>query len=207
MFGWVWFMSLKIENAIDLPNLISLFLYKQNHVNNTLLHLFDSLETQRNKLLGLLAALSTEQLNNHPTGKWSIAQILSHLIASEQLSVRYLNKKILGIKEATDTGLTEELKMIALIISQRLPFLKFKAPKVMAENTPPLESFEQLNATWVKTRSDLKETLEKFQDDELKRKIYKHPFAGMLNIQQALKFFGEHIIHHRPQIIKLVRGK
>lgn len=170
----------------------------------TLHKLFFKVEEIRMNLLSSLKGLSPEQLTEHPTGKWSIAQILSHLIASEQLSVRYLNKKILGIKDAADTGLTEEIKMIALIISQRLPFIKFKAPTVVVENTPPLESMEQLVATWAKTRSDLKETLEKFQDGQLKRKIYKHPFAGMLNIQQALKFFGEHIIHHRPQITKLM---
>lgn len=176
-------------------------------MNKKLQTLFNSLESQRHSVLGLIESLSVEKINNHLEGKWSIAQILSHLIASEQLSVRYLNKKILGIKDAADTGLTEEIKMIALIISQRLPFIKFKAPTVVVENTPPHESMEQLVATWAKTRSDLKETLEKFQDGQLKRKIYKHPFAGMLNIQQALKFFGEHIIHHRPQITKLVMGK
>ncbi len=176
-------------------------------MNKKLQTLFTSLESQRLAVLGLIESLAVEKINNHPEGKWSIAKILSHIIAAEQLSVNYLNKKMLGIQSAPNTGFAEELKMIALVVSQRLPFVKFKAPKVVAENTTSFETLEQLTAAWSKTRGELKDTLEKFQDDQLKRKIYKHPFAGMLNIQQALKFFGEHIIHHRPQIKKLLRRK
>jgi uncharacterized damage-inducible protein DinB len=176
-------------------------------LNNALLHLFDSLETQRKDVLGLITNLSHEQLNAHPVGKWSIAQVVSHIISSERLSVMYLNKKILGIKEAPETGLKEELVMIALVVSQRLPFLKFKAPKVVAENTTQYQTAEQMNEAWEKIRTDLKEVLKRFQDDQLKRKVYKHPIAGMLNIQQTLRFFGEHLTHHTPQIKKLLRQK
>ena len=174
-------------------------------LNHSLLHLFDSLEAQRSKLLGLITDLTHEQLNTHPEGKWSIAQVLSHLIASEHLSVKYLNKKMLGINEAPNTGLIEELKMIALIVSQRTPFIKFKAPKVLAENTPVYQTAEQLKEAWDKNRIELKKVIARFQDDQLKRKIYKHPVAGMLNIKQALQFFREHITHHTPQIKNLLR--
>lgn len=176
-------------------------------MNNSLLHLYDSLETQRKDVLSLITTLSHEQLHAHPEGKWSIAQVISHLIASEHLSVKYLNKKMLGIHEAPNTGLIEELKMIVLIVSQRTPFIKFKAPNVLAENTPVYQTAEQLKDAWDKSRIELKEVIARFQDDQLKRKIYKHPIAGMLNIKQALQFFYEHIIHHTPQIKNLLRQK
>lgn len=175
-------------------------------MNTTLLKRFDTLETQRKKLLGLIAACSNEELNAHPEGKWSIAQILSHLIASEHLSIKYLNKKILGIKEAPDTGVMEELKIIILIISQRLP-LKFRAPKVLAENTTVYQTKEELGEAWEKTRGELKEVLTRFNEDQLKRKVYKHPVAGMLNIKQAIQVLQEHINHHTPQIKNLLQRK
>ena len=175
-------------------------------MNNSLQKQFDLLETQRNKLLSLITALTNEQLKVHPEGKWSIAQVLSHLIASEHLSIKYLNKKMLGINEAPNTGLIEELKMILLIVSQRLPFIKFKAPKVLADNTHIYQTVEQLREAWDKNRTELKEVIARFQDDQLKRKIYKHPIAGMLNIKQALQFFIEHINHHTPQVKKLMKS-
>jgi uncharacterized damage-inducible protein DinB len=172
-------------------------------LNTSLLKKFDKLEIQRANLLKLISSLSSEQLHAHPEGKWSIAQILSHLIASEQLSVRYLNKKILGINESPSTGLKEELVMIMLAISQRFPF-RFKAPKVLVENTTAHQSMDQLKEAWEKTRKEMHELLSRFNEDQLKRKVYKHPIAGMLNIQQAVQFFHEHITHHTPQIKKLL---
>lgn len=166
--------------------------------------LFDRLEVQRDQLQHLIKDLSDVELNKHPPEKWSIAQVISHLIASEQLSVGYLNKKMLGIQTAEKSGLKEDLKMLLLIVSQRLPF-KFKAPRTIVENTPVYGSVDQLISAWDKTRVDLKEVLQKFEDDQINLKIFKHPRAGMLNIQQAIRFFREHIIHHTPQVKNLLK--
>lgn len=173
-------------------------------MNPSLLLSFESLEVQRIKILELISTLSDDQLNAHSEGKWSIAQILSHIIASEQLSVNYINKKILGIKESSDTGLFEELKMIALILSQRLPFLKFKAPNTVVEKTISYDTTNTLHEAWQKTRNELKKVLVLFDEDQLNRKVYRHPIAGIINIKQAMRFFSEHILHHSPQIKKLV---
>lgn len=173
-------------------------------MNPRLKQLFDRLETQRAQLQHLVKDLSDVELNKHPAEKWSIAQVISHLIASEQLSVGYLNKKMLGIQTAEKSGLKEDLKMLLLIVSQRLPF-KFKAPRTIVENTPVYGNFDQLIFAWDKTRVDLKEVLQKFEDDQINLKIFKHPRAGMLNIQQAIRFFREHIIHHTPQVKNLLK--
>lgn len=164
---------------------------------------FDTIELQRIDLFQLLKNVSAEKLNFQPEGKWSINHIIAHMIAAERLSVLYLTKKIQAINEVEDTGLVEELKMIGLIISQRLPF-KFKAPKIVIENTAKNQDISQLEQDWIAVRADLKIILEKFSDDQIKRSIYKHIRAGKLNIQHALIFFGEHVIHHRPQINKLL---
>ena len=164
----------------------------------------ENLEAQRIALLHLLNGISKEQFHKAPVGKWSLAQVLSHLVTSEKLSVGYLNKKIQAINETGNTGMFEELKMLALIISQRLP-LKFKAPKVVVENTSTYQTLPEIEEAWQKTREDLKALLSKFNDRQLKKKIYKHPVAGRLNIMQTLRFFQEHIIHHTPQIKNLLK--
>src|SRR6266850_2373658 len=98
---------------------ISIFTFRI--MNSRLQSLFDSIETQRRSLLSSLKELPSEKLNHHLPNKWSINQIIAHLISSEQLSVRYISKKMLGIDQTTDTGVYEELKMILLQISQRVP--------------------------------------------------------------------------------------
>jgi uncharacterized damage-inducible protein DinB len=172
-------------------------------LNTKLQQIFDSLETQRNQLFISLNSLTVEKLNQQPTNGWSINQVIAHLIAAERLSVLYLRKKIQAINEVENTGLIEELKMIVIILSQRLPF-KFKAPKTVVENTKSSTSLHQLEQEWNAVRNELKIVLEKFNDDQIKRKIFKHVVAGKLNIQQTLIFFREHIIHHQKQIKRLL---
>ncbi|MCE7862171.1 MAG: DinB family protein [Bacteroidetes bacterium CHB5] len=168
--------------------------------------LFDTIEKQKQELLLQIESHSSAQLQHSPPGKWSLGQVYAHLIASEQLSVQYLRKKYLGIEAQPPTGIVEELKMLILVISQRLPF-KFKAPKLVTDHTPSFRSQEEIAQAWNQTRQELKEVLDGFQDHHLNRKVYKHPVAGMLNIQQALRFFREHLIHHTPQIKKLLKQK
>jgi len=168
-------------------------------MNSRLQSLFDSIEKQRHLLLSTLKNLPSEKLNSHLPNKWSINQIIAHLISAEQLSVRYINKKMLGINQAADTGFYEELKMILLQISQRLPF-KFKAPKKVMENTFSESDITGLIEQWDSVRSELKDILEKIEDHQIRREVYRHVTVGLLNIQHALKFFGEHVNHHAPQI-------
>jgi hypothetical protein len=175
-------------------------------MNQRLENLFIKIEAQRRTLLLLLKDQSNESLNEHLPGKWSMNQIIAHLITAESLSIRYLSKKILGVNEVKDTGLLEELKMILLIVSQRMP-LKFKAPKIVVDQTIKETDLNKLIMEWDKTREDFKNILASIPDQYLKRKIYRHVRLGMLNIQHAVKFFGEHVGHHTPQIKYLLKKK
>ena len=171
-------------------------------MNTDLQKLLGKIEKQREQLLYSLTPLSNERRNANRPGQWSIHQIIAHLITAERLSVQYLNKKILGVKEAGDTGLLEEMKMALLIISQRMP-LKFKAPQVVISQTPHETDFDKLAEQWDQTRRELKEVLDRIEDHHVNRKIYKHVRVGMMNIKHALRFFREHVSHHTPQIKRL----
>jgi uncharacterized damage-inducible protein DinB len=173
-------------------------------MNTILQNNFDQLESQRNRLIDSLKTLPSDLLNHQPSGKWSINQIIAHIITAEKMSVMYLTKKIQGIDEAEDSGFIQELKMVALIISQRFPF-KFKAPRVVVENTSTSTNLKELEYEWNTVRKELRVFLEKIKEDQIKKLIYKHVVMGKLNIQHALIFFREHIIHHQPQMEKLIR--
>jgi hypothetical protein len=175
-------------------------------MNTRLQELYDKIESQRHSLLLVIKDLPNDRLNRTVDGKWSINQIISHLIAAERLSIQYLNKKILGVNEAVDSGFLEELKMLALTISQRMPF-KFKAPRVVVEHTTFETDLVRLAQEWNKTRDELRVLLDRMDDRHLKRMIYKHVRVGMLNIEHALRFFGEHVGHHTPQIKYLLKKK
>jgi len=171
----------------------------------TLQSIFDTLETQRSALLSQVEKINEEQFLKSPApGKWSISQILTHLITSEQLSIAYMKKKSLGVDALDNSGLIESAKMIVLKISQRIPIVKFKAPTIVLEKTPPPLTYQQVIQQWLDTRQGLLRFLQSIEDKNIRKKIYKHPVAGRLDVTQALTFFHEHIHHHWPQVKRLL---
>jgi hypothetical protein len=161
------------------------------------------LENQRKQIISEVSQLSADRYSQSPPGKWSIAIILTHIVISERLSLNYMKKKSLGIETAGEAGWIELIKSILLTISQNLP-LRFKAPKAVLENTPPAFSIESLTNEWAASRIELITFLETIDARHTNKKIYKHPVVGKLNVFQALRFFSEHIIHHLPQIKRLL---
>jgi uncharacterized damage-inducible protein DinB len=174
-------------------------------MNRKLEKIFNELEAEKHKLLNQLMKIDSARLNYSPSpGKWSVNQILIHIITAEALSLGYMKKKSLGIETFGDSGVLEFLKMKLLIVSQRFPF-KFKAPRFILQHTPTSSSFSDIVTQWNKHRDELKKFLESINDKNVHKKTYKHPKVGMLNIIQAITFFREHHIHHLPQIRKLIR--
>jgi hypothetical protein len=173
-------------------------------VNPALDKLYNRLELQRAELLNILSNLPPELLSKSPApGKWSILQILNHLYSSEKLSIAYIKKKSLAINEVGNAGLWQSVLMVVLKISQRIPF-RYKAPKVVLQHTSEATSLTDLFAQWNLLRIELKSMLTNLPDKHVKKLIYKHPIAGRLSFPQAVEFFGEHIIHHTPQIKKIL---
>ena len=164
--------------------------------------LFDIIEKDRLALVARIVSISPERFH-HSTGiRWSIAQIIAHLITSERLTLQYMQKKILGVSTLSDSGFREEVKMAMLKMSQRLP-LKFTAPALILRLTPSYETVTDAIADWSAERLALLKFLDTISNELLKKKIYRHPVTGYMNIQHAILFFREHFHHHLPQIYRL----
>ena len=174
-------------------------------MNVKLLLLYEHLEHERNELLNRLAKLPAERLNHKIVAtKWSINQILMHLLTSEQLTLDYLKKKSQGLDQLVNSGPIESLKMVILQISQRLPLLTYNAPKFLVASTPETIPLQDLKIRWDSSRTELKIFLENIQDEDLHKLIYKHPVAGRFDVVQCVTFLKEHFHHHLPQIKRLM---
>jgi hypothetical protein len=165
---------------------------------------FARAEKDRKAMLDLLENVPEQTLLRQRHGKWSPSQIISHLILSEMISLQYMKKKVLGIAESGSTGVWAEIKYGLLILSQYVP-LKYKAPKVLAESEPESLPYDELKLRWNGTRKDFENFLEKFDHRYLKKKVFKHPSAGRLNIVHAIGFIRAHVNHHLPQIKNRIR--
>lgn len=174
-----------------------------NEMNRRLHKIYSALQIQREDILyAVKAAPEKFQLAPKP-GKWSISQILTHIVTAEKLSLGYMKKKIQSVDQLNNSGISETLRLWLLIVSQRVP-LKYKAPKVMIESTPDALSFDELVKEWDHVRNDLAAFLEGIEEKNVRKVIYKHPYAGRFDAHQALIFLHEHIIHHKPQIDRIL---
>lgn len=175
-------------------------------MNQVLEKHYKHLEEQRSQIVELLKSLPHEALAKSPVpGKWSILEILTHLYSAEKVSMNYIKKKSLGIDTVGDTGIWNAFMLGLLRVSQRIP-MRYKAPRVVVENTPPLVPMPELMAKWDLLRLELKSMLENVPEKYVHRLVYKHPVAGRLSFPQAVAFFSEHVRHHIPQINRLIKA-
>jgi DinB superfamily len=164
---------------------------------------FNNLEKSRTNLTAYLQAVDknclTFKINE---SKWSAIQICFHVIKSEQVTILSLNKNL---------QLKDNLKnssVITLIRGASLSFVlksnfKVKAPAIVA-NMPEDYDLTELMKKWETIRISLKDFLDNFPEQYLNKEIFKHPYAGWLNLFQTLKFLQNHFNHHRIQIINLI---
>jgi hypothetical protein len=164
---------------------------------------FELLEKDTQDLLNKMNTLPDVKWNSSSDiGRWSIGQIFTHLLATEIISLNYMKKKSLGIENLENSGWIESIKILLLKVSQRLP-LKYKAPAHITSNTPHALPLNELNEQWQIAREDLKKFLEEIDERNIKKKIYKHPVVGYLDVVQAIIFTRAHFRHHLPQIKKI----
>jgi hypothetical protein len=176
-------------------------------VNDGLQRNFERLQNDTKLLLKEVSALSSVTYHHRPNdGKWSISQILTHLLTSERLSLSYMKKKSLGIENLENTGVLEQIKFFILKISQRIPF-KYKAPRGVIDQTPAPLSYGDLVRQWEVLRLDLHQFLSGIPEGNIRKKIFKHPRVGMLDANQGLQFLAEHLHHHKPQIMSIIHDQ
>lgn len=159
------------------------------------------LEETRNRLLDELEGLDEELLNRPAAeGKWSINQIIAHLVQSEQLTNSYLQRKMREESHET-AGLSHVVRSLLLRVALNTG-MKFKAPEAAA-HMPAHAALSSLRNQWDAARYQLEDTLTELPQDMLGKCIFRHPYAGMLTMPQTLTFLQDHFSHHARQIARL----
>ena len=173
-------------------------------MNPVLQKWYGILAHDRKELCNSLEGISQSQFTTRPpSGKWSISEIVSHLITADRLSLDYMKKKSQGAETLHDAGWFEEVKMMFFILSQRAP-IKYNAPRGLVEKMPGEINLSNLKNEWNTLLLDYQNFLEKIPDQHLRKKIYKHPILGRMDAKLCLQSIHEHYHHHLPQIKRLL---
>ncbi|CAH8770419.1 DinB family protein [Paenibacillus dendritiformis] len=158
------------------------------------------LKETRDELLGILNALSGDELNKRKEpNSWTISQICQHLSKTEELYVMAIKK---GLK-CTEDSFIENKPQWELLINRSN---KIEAPDIAKPDDEILEVkeiIEKLN----KSREKLNEVLNRVEDPSLlRRRHFVHPvFKEMLLIEWVRSLYL-HEQRHIKQIIEIKDG-
>ena len=165
------------------------------------------LDKKLNLLLEELKYYSEDQLNRKPgEDKWSVIQVMHHMILAETGSYNYIQKKLSFNPMLKNKGILTASRKLALWFFLKAPF-KFKAPMgVSGEKLPDHAGFWDTAKQWKDQRNKLKSYLLTLPPDLFRKELYKHPFAGRLDISGMVDFFEGHFDRHLKQIRKITKN-
>jgi len=138
----------------------------------------------------------------HPSGEWSMAQVIEHLLASEGGTLGYMKKKSSSGWDSLEEAAAEHNEKSAAIKTRLESNERYKAPDVLPEpgNTA---SIEELFQQWNLLREDLHAFLQTIEPAHFNKLVFRQPAAGMLSVLHALEFMDAHLRHHLPQIERI----
>ena len=167
---------------------------------------FDQMDADLTSLLKVLNNYSEKTLNKKPAeNKWSILQIMHHLILAEGYGQSYVKKKLSYNPELKKAGIMAFLRKSVAIHYLKSPF-RIKAPEAVGdEYLPEYASFWETAKKWKQQREDLRILFESMPPDIFDKEVYNHPLAGRLTLEGLLAFYQSHFARHRKQIDKILK--
>lgn len=160
---------------------------------------FERLESSRAALLARAGQHDAEALDRPPRpGAWSAGQVLQHLLASETLTLGYIQKKMQAGTSLPRAGVVSRLRLLALRAALASP-LRFRAPRATAAVAERVD-LAALCAQWDETRAGWRRLLDRFPPELRGKAVFRHPFVGLLGIEDTLGFLQAHLDHHARQV-------
>lgn len=166
--------------------------------------IFEKFENTREELFKRLDSLPAEKMNQQTkSGGWSVVQVMGHLIDAENNTTMYVSKKVEKEKNLKKAGWKAAYRYWVLKIAFAIPFAKFKVPPLLKEPSNDT-SFNQAKNDWRTVRNNMREVINKLDENQLKAEIFKHPVVGKMSMIQAVKFMQTHFDRHEEQIDKIL---
>lgn len=161
----------------------------------------ESFESMRTDLLDDLSRRPEEVLRATPfDGKWSILDILEHMVVAER-------EVLMGLPEYKDLPIFERtfknklmLKIVMFVLGNRI---RVKVPS-RTMNPKGGTSFEEIRASWDESQAWFRAYLESCDEEKLGRAVFKHPVSGPITPAQAVDMSLAHFENHRAQIERIL---
>jgi uncharacterized damage-inducible protein DinB len=190
--------------------------------------------TTRAQTLEMAQTLSQRQMDYQAeAGKWSVGEVLDHLILGERLNLSYI-AEVIGLKEAgqrpvlrlsfTDVDVSVAYLPKSMLPTLEVPlkvmnmFLPSRArdfltryrlvPAQSAEITTPRRGrlAGELRGDLISSLKEMEVLLDSHHHLDFSEMIVEHPLLGNNNISDLLRFLALHEQRHQSQIESVLRS-
>ncbi len=166
---------------------------------------FRQLEHERKKLFVELKNYSDDIINKKPApDKWSVAQVIAHLITAEEMSLKYLMKKSQDTSREGKEGLKHKWRWLLVQIVFTFN-IKFKAPEIVVPKSA-YQSLAHLEMQWQQVREQTLNKLQELSEEQTHKTLWRHAIAGKMNLYHMVQFFGMHSRRHQKQIERTLKA-
>jgi hypothetical protein len=158
------------------------------------------LKAARTEIDGALRGLRLDQLARAASepGRWTIAQILEHLMLAFMGNTKAL-EKALASGEVRGRPAMLKQRMGRLLVVDLGYFPRARAPEMTmpSGSVPPEQIVDAVRSALDTLDGTLDRVAERFGADAL---VANHPYFGGMTVAQWRKFHWRHAVHHARQI-------
>jgi hypothetical protein len=159
-------------------------------------------DRRRNELLDELQSLDEAHLVARPVaGKWSILEIVEHVVLAERAILRGLPPPEHLVHRERTVGHAIRHSIVLFVLWSGLP-VKVPSPTMLPSGGRDLA---QLRRMWDENLSWLRAVVKDSDSRFLDRNVFEHPVAGPLNVRHVLRMDRLHVAGHVAQIRRLQR--
>ncbi len=162
---------------------------------------FDNLEIKYGKLLQQLNSLTNDELYfKAGEDKWSIVEVIEHLVMADENMLEQLTGKTSAVNLDPQDRSAKNFHIVIKVMTRDIPV------DVPDESMEPHGQFalEELLDRWDDTRKKTRAYIDGINSEKAEDLVYRHPFAGPLNMAETLRFIDVHFDNHMRHIDKII---
>jgi hypothetical protein len=158
-------------------------------------------ETRR-ALLDELEALDPAMLTAKPrAGKWSMLEIVEHLVLAERAVFKGLPDASRLVDGERGPGNHARYLLVLFILKSGVP-VRVPSPEMVPRGD---RSLTELRRSWDESQDWLRSYVDRVGPDGVRRAVFEHPVAGPMTVKQAVRMLRVHLGGHVRQIRALQR--
>ena len=161
---------------------------------------FESLEKKYGELLRHLDPLPPETLYfKAGADKWSIVEVIEHLVMAEEDMLAQLTGAASAASLDPQDRSAKNYHIVIKVMTQDIPV------DVPAESMEPHGRFslEELLERWDAARKKARACIDAMDTGGAGDLVYRHPFAGPLDMAETLRFIDVHFDNHMRHLQKI----